>query len=130
MNRSSKYLENFLICCVIKLKRKKKYSKIEFFFYLSFILFRLQQKQTRTMSNLTKTCIFARNYNKVLITSLRNLSQPASTPPQPSSTKSSSSSHTDKFGLPTGHKPTALERRFLVWTGKYKSLDLVPEVVG
>lgn len=81
------------------------------------------------MSNLTKTCLFARNYNKIVITSLRNLSQPVPTPPQqPSSPTSSSTS--SKFGLPTGHKPSNLEKRFLVWTGKYKSLDLVPETVG
>lgn len=80
------------------------------------------------MSNLTKTCLFARNYNQIVITSLRNLSQPVPTPPQPSSPKSSST--TDKFGLPTGIRPSNLERRFLVWTGKYKSLDLVPETVG
>lgn len=79
------------------------------------------------MSNLTKTCLIARNYNKVLITSLRNLSQPVPTPPQPSATSSSTSA---KFGLPTGHKPSNLEKRFLVWTGKYKSIDLVPETVG
>lgn len=83
------------------------------------------------MSNLTKTCLIARNYNRVLTTSLRNLSQPVPTPPQPSSTTTTTTTTTgSKFGLPTGHKPSNLEKRFLVWTGKYKSFDLVPETVG
>lgn len=78
------------------------------------------------MSNLTKTCLIARNYNKIIITSIRNLALPNPTlPPLPPSNSSAG-----KYGLPTGHRPSNMEKRFLVWTGKYKSIDLVPETVG
>ncbi len=50
-------------------------------------------------------------------------------PSQPESTKPKPVSGDHTMGNRATHKPDNLEKRFLVWTGKYKSVDDIPEYI-
>lgn len=53
----------------------------------------------------------------------------APVPSQPEESKPKPVSHDPTMGIRASHKPDNLERRFLVWTGRYKTVDDVPEYV-